>query len=85
MLQALRSFFFWIFCSAVTAPGIVVVDVPSSFVVVQATGLKELPSSMISQEHSLKVEWNEQRDESSLFLLDQDFRTLALIPLDGSN
>ncbi|GJU41346.1 hypothetical protein Tco_1194303 [Tanacetum coccineum] len=43
MLRALRSLFFRIFCSAVTAPGIVVVDVPSSFVVVRATGLKELP------------------------------------------
>ncbi|GKC72815.1 hypothetical protein Tco_1118698 [Tanacetum coccineum] len=38
-----------IFSSAVTAPGIVEVDVPSAFVVVRATGLKELPSSMISQ------------------------------------
>ncbi|GJX69948.1 hypothetical protein Tco_0307119 [Tanacetum coccineum] len=48
MLRALRSFFFRIFCLAVTTPSIVVVDVPSSFAVVRATGLKELPSSMIS-------------------------------------
>ncbi|GKG47227.1 hypothetical protein Tco_0504424, partial [Tanacetum coccineum] len=33
----------------VTTPGIVEVDAPSAFVVVRATGLKEFPSSMISQ------------------------------------
>ncbi|GJW01221.1 hypothetical protein Tco_1556472 [Tanacetum coccineum] len=48
---ALRSFFFRIFSSIVQHPGIVVVDVtilPLSCL--RLTGLKEFPSSIISQE-----------------------------------
>ncbi|GKA16086.1 retrovirus-related pol polyprotein from transposon TNT 1-94 [Tanacetum coccineum] len=47
-LQALTLFFFCAFSSVVTGPGIVEVEVPSAFVVVLATGLKELPYSMTS-------------------------------------
>ncbi|GJX41713.1 hypothetical protein Tco_0256703 [Tanacetum coccineum] len=66
MLRALRSFLFRIFSSIVTAPGIVVVDVPSalsglSYWLEEFSFPLNLPERIV-----LEVEWNEHRNGSSL-------------------